>query len=42
MQDGFTPLFIAAARGYKDVVEQLLGAGAAMEAATKVIRPPTV
>jgi ankyrin repeat protein len=36
LQDGWTPLHRAAENGRKEVVRQLLGAGAAVDAATKV------
>jgi hypothetical protein len=35
-QDGETPLYVAVVRGHKEIVELLLGAGAAMDAANKV------
>jgi hypothetical protein len=39
LQDGRTPLHLAAEKGHLDVVELLLGAGAAANATDKV-RPP--
>jgi ankyrin repeat protein len=36
LQDGWTPLYVAAGNGHLPVVGQLLGAGAALDAANKV------
>ena len=40
LQDGHTPLQVAALKGHLKVVKTLLAAGAAVDAMDKVDRPP--